>query len=93
MSHCVSLDHRDWDQVPLITFSINTALQDTILFTPFKLFHGRPPMNPIDVALNFEGCDFTSDPNEYIRQMEGCLAGAGTLVCTRANRSTERRAN
>ena len=50
-------------------------------------------MNPIDVALNYEGCDFTSDLNEYIRQMEGCLAGAGTLACTLANRSTERRAN
>ena len=71
MSHYVSLDHRDWDQqVPLITFAINTALQDTTRYTPFELFYGRPPLNRIEIALNHDGCDFTNDPNEYVRQME-----------------------
>lgn len=44
---------------------INTSRSETTGYSPFELVYGRPPIQPVDMALNFEGFEEKTDATEY----------------------------
>ncbi|UYV61228.1 hypothetical protein LAZ67_1003968 [Cordylochernes scorpioides] len=50
LSMYVDVNQKDWDRIlPFVTFSYNTAKQESTGFTPFFLVHGREAETPLDV--------------------------------------------
>jgi transposase InsO family protein len=81
LSLYVSTDHKNWDLfVHLVTFSFNTAVQETTRFTPFYLMFGRQATLPIDVGLGL-GLDLSEDAAHVIER----VAEARTLAVKRIN--------
>ncbi|XP_077497792.1 uncharacterized protein LOC144108425 [Amblyomma americanum] len=48
----VDIEHRAWDEVlPHVTFAYNSAVQETTVFSPFRLVHGREVVTMLDTML------------------------------------------
>ncbi|UYV64396.1 hypothetical protein LAZ67_3000523 [Cordylochernes scorpioides] len=63
----VSVEQKDWDVIlPYVTFAYNTAKQDTIGFTPFKLIHGREAETTVDTLFPNPHEDLQEDYSQKI---------------------------
>lgn len=55
LSMYVDVQQKTWDEIlPYVTFAYNTATQETIRFTPFRLVYGREVQTMLDAMLPFE---------------------------------------
>lgn len=53
MSMYMVNNQKDWDEcLPYIIFAYNTSIQNSTLFSPFYIVHGREPRLPSDIILN-----------------------------------------
>ncbi|UYV60291.1 K02A2.6-like, partial [Cordylochernes scorpioides] len=63
----VSVEQKDWDVIlPYVTFAYNTAKQDTTVFTPFKLIHGREAETTVDTLFPNPHEDLQEDYSQKI---------------------------
>ena len=52
LRHYISPSMNDWDRwLPAVEFAINSAYQESIQTSPFKLIYGRNPNSPFDAVL------------------------------------------
>ena len=94
ISHFVSENQKDWDQiVPFAEWCMNTMKQETTGYSPFELVFGRPPLQPIDVALNFEGFEEVEKPSEYAGMVYNWLKAARQVALERVNKTHDAKAH
>lgn len=71
MSMYIDVEHNTQDAVlPYITFSYNTAQQDTTRTTPFFLLYGRQVTTMFDAMLSYDSCDDNMSVKEFIERAE-----------------------
>ncbi|GFW85439.1 hypothetical protein TNCV_144841 [Trichonephila clavipes] len=59
LSMYVDVEQKNWDEIlPFVTFTYNTAKQETTGFMPFYLLHGREAETTLDTMLPFCPNDF-----------------------------------
>jgi transposase InsO family protein len=86
MSHYVSMDQKNWDLVvPFVAFTVNAAKSDTTNYSPFELVYGRPPLHPLDLALNFSGFEEIAESNTYAATVADWLKTAREIALEKVN--------
>lgn len=64
--HAVDVEHKNWDEIlPLVTYTCNTAQQETTQTTPFRLLYGREVTTMLDAMLQ-HACDNGETNADYI---------------------------
>ena len=96
LRHYISPTMDDWDRwLPAVEFAINSAYQESIKTSPFKLIYGRNPHSPFDATLgisalrrtkahNHKNKADTSDrcpaANTYVQNIEQAVADAKKAI-------------
>lgn len=94
MPRYVSSDHKDWElYVPVLTFALETAIQDTTTLSPSELVYGRKPNSRMDVGLVFDGFDLSDDVASYPKRPNEWVSEARKIATTSVNVASVRRAN
>jgi hypothetical protein len=70
ISHYINDHHDNWDEfIPFVLFAHRTAVQASILESPFYLNHFRDPLIPLDLLVNFPTPLHHCEPKDYKSQM------------------------
>lgn len=71
---------------------MNTMKQETTSYTSFELVHGRHPINPLDLALCFDGWNEISRHSTYAAMVCQWLAKAPEVVLEMVNKTPDSQA-
>jgi len=70
ISHYINDHHDNWDEfIPFVLFAHRTAVQASILESPFYLNHFRDPLIPLDLLVNSPTPLHHCEPKDYKSQM------------------------
>lgn len=93
VSHFLNHNQKNWDViVPYAEWCMNTMHQETTGFTPFELVHGRAPLNPIDISLEYTGFTEVNTTNEYLRHIKEWLSIAHEITESKLKQSFDEQA-
>lgn len=73
-------------------FMMNTHKSDTTGYSPFELVYGKPPIHPLNIAMNYEGYDETKDITKYAASVRGWLLTAREIALEKVNGSYDKHA-
>lgn len=86
LAHFVRDTQKNWDSmVAPVEWIMNTTRNDRTGFTPFQLVFGRDPVQPMNLALSFVGCEKIEDFTEYAESVRFWLEKARKVSNLKVN--------
>ena len=93
LSHFVNETQKNWDTlVAPIEWVMNTAKNETTGYTPFQLVFGRDPLQPLDLALSYEGGENVDSLSEYAESVRDWLDHAREIAKIKVNETHQKEA-
>ena len=93
LSHYTSDNQKDWDLLlPFVVWVMNTSKSETTGYSPFQLVYGRLPIQPLDIAMLYDGLQQIADPSDYLKQVVGWLEKAREIAIEKVNKTHDKEA-
>lgn len=93
LAHFVIVTQKNWDSlVAPVEWNMNTTRNETTEYAPFQLVFGRDPVQPVDLALSFEGDDKIKNLDEYAESIRRWLEQAREISKIKVNETFRKEA-
>ena len=91
LAKLVATNQTDWDEhLPMVTFAMNCAKNETTNYSPFQLMYGRLARMPVDMVLDLPDETYPSDMDDYVMEFAERTRRANLLVQKHSRTSFER---
>jgi hypothetical protein len=93
MSHTISDGKKNWDKIAIYAeWVINTMRNQTTGYSAFELVYGRAPVQPMDMAIGYDGFNEITDPSEYTSSIKEWLEKARQVALENVNKTHDKEA-